>query len=97
MDKFCLIKKYKKLIIIFISIFLFTIIYWLLGSSDNLSFNIKSTNNKPHQTNLSFIDALYFAMETQSTIGYGDITPKSQLMRCITICQITLLIIIIFY
>jgi hypothetical protein len=87
-----LLKKYKKLrflLIAFILIFTFAFIYWLLGSSDNFSFN----NTNSTQTNLSFIDALYFAIGTHTTIGYGDIASKSQLLRGITIIQIMLLII----
>ena len=56
-----------------IIIVIFTIIYWLCGNKSN--FNLYSE--------LSFIDALYFTLCTQSTVGYGDITPKSQSMRII--------------
>ena len=85
--------KIKFLVIAFVLIFVFTIIYWLLGSNENFSFNTTNTT----QTELSFLDALYFTLGTQTTIGYGDITAKSQLMRAITVCQIILLIIHIAY
>lgn len=81
--------KLIYLVILVVFIFLFTIIYWLLGTNNHFSFN----NTNTTQTKLSFLDALYFAMVTQTTIGYGDITPKSQIMRCITICQSILIII----
>ena len=32
-----------------------------------------------------FVTRLYFTMTTVSTIGYGDITPKSIKVRCATI------------
>jgi hypothetical protein len=34
------------------------------------------------------IDALYFTIVTLATVGYGDITPKSQSARLVTILQI---------
>ena len=87
------LKKHRKIRYIVISvilIFLFTIIYWSLGTNDNFSFNTS-------QTELSFLDALYFTLVTQTTIGYGDISPKSQLMRFITVCHIISLIITIIF
>jgi len=65
----------------------------MLGSSENFNFNFNSNN----QNNLTFLDALYFTLVTQSTIGYGDITAKSQLMRGIASIQITLIIIQIIF
>ena len=87
------LKKHRKIRYIVISIiliFLFTIIYWSLGTNDNFSFNTS-------QTEVSFLDALYFTLVTQTTIGYGDISPKSQLMRFITVCHIISLIITIIF
>jgi len=77
-------KKLRFLVLTIIVILCFTTIYWLLGDTTN--FNT-STN-----TNLTFLDALYFTIVTHTTIGFGDITAKSQLMRGITSCQIALLI-----
>jgi len=86
-------KKIRFLVITIVLIILFTIIYWMLGSSENFNFNFNSNN----QNNLTFLDALYFTLVTQSTIGYGDITAKSQLMRGIASIQITLIIIQIIF
>ena len=89
-------KKIRFLVITLVLIILFTIIYWMLGSSDNFNFNF-NPNNPNNQNNLTFLDALYFTLVTQSTIGYGDITAKSQLMRGIASIQITLIIIQIIF
>lgn len=87
-------KKIKFLVIAFVLIFVFTIIYWLLGSSENFTFN---PYNSANQNNLSFLDALYFSLGTQTTIGYGDITAKSQLLRGITIIQMSLLVVYVAF
>lgn len=89
---FLFLKKNKNIRFLLIAIILitfFSVIYWVLGDTSNFSFN----NTDSTQTKLSFLDALYFSIGTQITIGYGDITAKSQLLRGITICQIGLLII----
>jgi hypothetical protein len=78
-------KKVRFLVIAIAIILCFAIIYWLMGNTNNFHTNT--------DTELTFLDALYFAMGTHTTIGYGDITAKSQLMRGIASMQIALLII----
>jgi len=78
-------KKLRFLVIAVIIIICFAIIYWCMGNNTNFHTN---TND-----DLTFLDALYFAVGTHTTIGYGDITAKSQFMRAITSVQIALLII----
>ena len=81
------LKKDKKLRFLFLAIviiLMFALIYWVMGNNTNFHTNT--------ETDLTFLDALYFAMGTHTTIGYGDITAKSQLMRGITSIQIGLLI-----
>lgn len=41
-------------------------------------YSIKSLNEK-------YVDCLYFTIISMTTIGYGDITPKSNLERIYTI------------
>ena len=78
--------KQSFIVITFAIVFVFAIIYWLLGSNDNFSFT-------KDQEKLTFIDALYFSMVTQTTLGYGDISPKSEIMRSISFIHLALLII----
>lgn len=44
---------------------------------------------------LSLFDSLYFSFTTQSTVGYGDITPKTILARFTTmihmLCMVSLI------
>lgn len=52
----------------------FAVIYGLLDAyEDGQSFGFQNT----------IIDPLYFSGTTCATIGYGDITPKTRLARCI--------------
>lgn len=84
--------KNKYLSLYFILIVIFALIYWLLGTSEHLNFNKEDNDNS---NNISLLNALYFSMITQTTTGYGDITPKSKLMRIITFIQLALLVIYI--
>ena len=91
-------KTIRFLVITCIIVLFFSVIYWYLGN--NINFTISNVNNvNSHNVNsqqeytLTFIDALYFSIGTQTAVGYGDITARSQLLRGITIIQITLLII----
>ena len=36
----------------------------------------------------SFYDCFYFALVTQTTVGYGDLVPRTRLMRHICLCQL---------
>ena len=85
-------KKVRFLVLVFITILTFATIYWSLGSNTNFNFANNKLNDS-NDANLTFLDALYFAMGTHTAIGYGDITAKSQLMRGIVSVQIMLLII----
>ncbi len=88
-------KTIRFLVITCIIVLFFSVIYWYLGNNINFTIsNVNSHNvNSQDEYTLTFIDALYFSIGTQTAVGYGDITAKSQLLRGITIIQITLLII----
>ena len=58
-------KLTSHLIIHIFIILVFTIIYTFIGYH-----NFSNMNNQ-------YIDFLYFSIVTSSTVGYGDITPKS--------------------
>lgn len=59
-------------------VFVFAGIYFGIKSDDNFNGLPKSS---------SFIDCLYFSVTTASSVGFGDITPKSQTARVIVIIQ----------
>ena len=63
-------------------VMIFTIIYKLVSMGDDKAFS----------SPLDFMDALYFAVVTQSTVGYGDISPKSKTSKSCVMLHITLVI-----
>jgi len=60
-----------------IAIIIFTGLYYNISMFDSSSFNHK----------LSIFDALYYSTTTQSTIGYGDITPLSVPAKTVALLQ----------
>jgi len=58
--------------------FFFAAIYYFFQDNNSWSDNRSKT----------FIDCFYFALVTQATVGYGDITPKSEGMRFLVALQI---------
>lgn len=84
----------NKLSFVFITIsicIIYGIIYWYFGSHENFHFI------DPDHPHLTPLDALYFAFTTHSTLGYGDITPKSQFMRTISISHTIMIILTLTY
>ena len=67
-----------KIIYIIIYLFILSITYYFLDqyTSENIFIIRDSNENK-----ISFWEAIYFTIITQSTIGYGDIIPKSSITR----------------
>jgi hypothetical protein len=60
-----------------VSFFFAAIYYFFQDNSSWSDGNVKT-----------FIDCLYFSLVTQATVGYGDITPKSEGMRFLVAMQI---------
>lgn len=57
------------------------------NNKDTITDNQK-TQNKTNSNNLNYFDLLYFSVITQTTIGYGEIVPKSRRCRLIVIAQV---------
>jgi hypothetical protein len=70
------------LIIIFSLIF-----YYLFGNKSNWNINCESKNI---DENVSLTDMFYFSTITSFTIGYGDITPKTDPVKYLVILKILL-------
>ena len=62
----------------FAIILFFSTIYWCTRGETHFN-GLKEDS--------SFLDSLYFSIVTLTTIGYGDISPKSSIMKIVVICQ----------
>lgn len=82
-----ILKNMNKIEMFLATVVLYTIIYQYLLGPDH--FNGLDENS-------GVIDYLYFSTVSQSSVGYGDISPKSSLARLIVSLQIITGLIIIF-
>ena len=64
-------------------VLVFAILYFVCGSGDPTAFN----------TPLFPLDALYFAVVTQSTVGFGDIHPVNHLARMLVSLHIVVTVV----
>jgi voltage-gated potassium channel len=81
-------KKFKRIMLLMISsILVFALLYFISGK-----FATQYLNEKE---NLSFFNALYFSIVTQSTVGYGDLVPTNVLTKSITMLQLLTIVAII--
>ena len=60
----------------------FTLIYMMMSSSQG------TDEDKEHFSN--FADSLYYTTITHFTVGFGDVSPKSKLLRALTMIQVVL-------
>jgi hypothetical protein len=79
-----------RLLYFIISTLFYPFIYYFFCNYDDFYFRHPPSNNQ-----LPFLDLIYFSVITQSTIGFGDITPKSNKGKCIVILQVLTSFIII--
>jgi hypothetical protein len=66
-----------------ISVFIFGLIYYFI-SIDHFILHGELKN----ETHPSLVRSMYFSLVTQSLLGYGEITPKSNLARFVVSIQI---------
>lgn len=76
---------FHKLTLFCISIFIYTLIYSFLFNKDDFNYNTTSKNISLNDT---FLEMLYFSSITQSTVGFGDISPKTRKAKVIVVIQI---------
>jgi len=64
---------------------LFAVIYYLMNHANPASFG----------TSVTRLDSLYFSATVFTTVGFGDITAKTQAARAIVLCQMVLDLVLI--
>lgn len=70
----------------FAIIFAFTFFYFFMARSGGDHFQGLNRNS-------SLVDTVYFSFTVQSTVGFGDIYPKSKLAKALVMLQQTLLLV----
>tara|TARA_B100000073_G_C23732599_1_gene571325 strand:+ start:2337 stop:2609 length:273 start_codon:yes stop_codon:yes gene_type:complete len=60
----------------------FSLIYMMMAPSHGTDEDKENYSN--------FADTLYYTTITHFTIGFGDVTPKSKLLRALTMLQVVL-------
>lgn len=80
MNLFLLAKLRNVFLFNIIIAIIFSFIYYFIGMNEN-HFNVSEDNQ-------NYLGCVYFAFVTQSTSGYGDITPKSKLAKYFNLAQV---------
>lgn len=90
--------KFCSLITVFTlfitSVIIFSLIYFFICTPSQFNSNIidkKGLHIKPVR---NYLDTLYFSFITQSTTGFGDISPKGHKTKFVVMLQILSVIII---
>ena len=65
-----------------VTIVAFTLIYMMMSPSYGTDEDKENYSN--------FADSLYYTTITHFTIGFGDVTPKSKLLRALTMLQVVI-------
>ena len=76
----------KVLTLNLVSILIFAMFYYFLALTGGDHFN-------GIDSNVSLMDAFYFSSTIQSTVGFGDIYPKSSTARTLVMLQQAMLIV----
>lgn len=81
----------KTIISIILIVITFAILYTLFFSCSDSWKGLDSENDET--LGQKFMNRLYFSMTTLSTVGYGDISPKSNWARLLVMIQMGLVLI----
>jgi hypothetical protein len=78
--------------IFFISILIFSVIYWYLGANSffgNIAGNgVDPWGNRIQAAGYKYTDYLYFSIVVQSLLGFGDVIPNTGWSRIFVCLQI---------
>lgn len=65
----------------------FACVYYALANADDRHFRNNTHSTLPNPP-IGAIDAIYFSLVTQSTVGYGSIVPSSSLAKAVVSLQV---------
>lgn len=80
-------KKTHVYIVHCITAIVFGIVYGILIEFDSNSFTMKKQKGHTYSFYEKVFEGLYFSCITQTTIGFGDVVPKSYLAKVVVILQ----------
>jgi hypothetical protein len=81
----------KKFIVVILLIIIFSLIFYnYYGNKSNWNFNESNLDINCEDDHVSLSDMFYFTTVTSFTIGYGDITPKTNPVKYLVMLKIFL-------
>ena len=79
---------------VLLCVIVFAIIYYILSRQNNIHFRNNATYITEHE--IDVMDAIYFSLVTQSTVGFGSIVPVSILSKiCVSIQVLSTLVFVV--
>jgi hypothetical protein len=76
-----------SLIEVSLCVLLFATVYYRMTFLDASHFRMRSASDTASHT-IDFMDSLYFALVTQSTVGFGSIVPISDVAKALVSVQV---------
>jgi hypothetical protein len=81
----------KKFIVVILLIIIFSLIFYnYYGNKSNWNINESNLDINCEDDHVSLSDMFYFTTVTSFTIGYGDITPKTNPVKYLVMLKIFL-------
>ena len=79
---------------VLLSVVVFSIVYYILSRQNDIHFRNNANYVTEHE--IDIIDAIYFSLVTQSTVGFGSIVPVSTTSKiCVSIQVLSTLIFVV--
>lgn len=80
---------------VLLCVVLFAFVYYILALQKNIHFK-NTTSLVTNSQEINIVDALYFSLVTQSTVGYGSIVPVSMISKiCVSFQVLSTLLFVV--
>jgi hypothetical protein len=80
-----ILTTFRKEVFAFVAIYILEIVFF---ASCYYTLALSSKHSFSNAGQMTRLDAIYFSVVTISTLGYGDIVPRSQFAKALTTCEI---------